>query len=106
MAAPPTPSVPSTSTPSTSTGGVTLDAIMAQLQRMDACLDTLFTKLYQVNTHVGCIARQQARLGGFMESPSPPLKGLEVSKDDDDSDDDDDGEDGDANSSNSNEMST
>ena len=66
---------------------------------MDAHLDTLFTKLYQVNTHVGCIARQQACLGGFMESPSPPLKGLEVSKDDDDSDDDDDGEDGDANSS-------
>ena len=30
-AAPPTPSTPSTSTPSTSTGGVTLDAIMAQL---------------------------------------------------------------------------
>ena len=105
MAAPPTPSAPSTSTPFTSTGGVTLDAIMAQLQRMDACLDTLFTKLYQVNTHVGCIARQQARLGGFMESPSPPLKGLELSKDDDDFEDDDEDKDGGASSSSTNEMS-
>ena len=58
MAAPPTPSAPSTSDPSTSVGGVTLDAIMAQLQRMDARLDTLSIELYQVNTHVGRIARQ------------------------------------------------
>ena len=58
MAAPPTPSAPSTSDPSTSVGGVTLDAIMAQLQRMDARLDTLSLELYQVNTHVGRIARQ------------------------------------------------
>ena len=43
---PPTPLAPSTSTPSTLAGCVTLDAIMAQLQRMDACLDTLSTKLY------------------------------------------------------------
>ena len=46
MATLPTPSSPSTSAPSTSAGGVTLDAIMAQLQRMDARLDTLSTKLY------------------------------------------------------------
>ena len=51
MAAPPTLSAPSTSTPTTSVRGVTLDTIMAQLQRMDACLDTLSTELYQVNTH-------------------------------------------------------
>ena len=92
-AAPPTPSTPSTSASSTSAGGVTLDAIMAQLQRMDARLDTLFTELYQVNTRVGCIARRQARLGGFVKSPSPSPEAPEASKDDDD---DDDGEDGDA----------
>ena len=90
-AAPPTPSAPSTSTPSSSTGGVTLDVIMAQIQRMDAHLDTLGDELCQVNTCVGCIARRQARLGGFVESPSPPPKAFE---DDDDSDDDDDDEDG------------
>ena len=54
---PPTPSIPSTSAPSSSSGGVTLEAIMAQLEHMDACLDTLFTELYQVNTHVSRIAR-------------------------------------------------
>ena len=80
---------------------------MAQLQRIDARLDTLITKLYQVNTHVGRIARRQARLGGFVESPSPPLEASEASEDDDDSkDDDDDDEDGDASSSSTDEMST
>ena len=73
---------------------------------MDVRLDTLSTELYQVNTRIGCIARRQARLGGFMESPSPPLEALEASEDDGDSDDDDDdGEDGDASSSSSDEMS-
>ena len=33
---------------------------MAQLQRMDARLDTLSTELYQVNVRVGRIAQQQA----------------------------------------------
>ena len=70
---------------------------------MDAHLDTLTTKMYQVNTHVNHIARRQAHLGGFVESPSPPP---EASEDDDDSDDDDDDEDGDASSSSINEMST
>ena len=79
---------------------------MAQLQRIDARLDTLITKLYQVNTHVGRIARRQARLGGFVESPSPPLEASEASEDDDDSNDDDDDEDGDASSSSTDEMST
>ena len=52
-------------------GGVTLEAIMAQLERMDARLDTLTTELYQVNTRVSRIARRQAHMGGFIMSPSP-----------------------------------
>ena len=74
---------------------------------MDARLDTLTIEMYQVNAYVGCIARRQARLGGFAKSPSPPLDASEVSKDNDDSDDnDDDDEDGDANSSSTDKMST
>ena len=42
------------SAPSSSTGGVNLKAVMAQLQRMDACLDTLSDELCQVNTCVDC----------------------------------------------------
>ena len=45
-AAPPTLSAPSTSASSSSAGGVTVDAIMAQLQCKNAHLDTLSTKLY------------------------------------------------------------
>ena len=37
-------------------GGVTLEAIIAQLERSDARLDTLTTELYQVNTCVSHIA--------------------------------------------------
>ena len=55
--APLTPSAPSTSAPSSSASGVTIDVIMAQLQCMDACLDTFTNELCQVNTRVGCIAR-------------------------------------------------
>ena len=62
---------------------------------MVACLDTLTTEMYQVNTRVSRIARRQARLGGFVESPSPPP---EASEDDD--------EDGDASSSSNDEIST
>ena len=79
-----------------------------QLQRMDACLDTLSDKLRQVNTRVGRIAREQARLGGFVESPSPSPE-ASADKDDDgdfDDDDDDDDENEDASSPNDNEMST
>ena len=79
---------------------------MAQLQCMDARLDTFSTKLYQVKTRVGCIARRQARLGGFVESPSLPSKASETSEDDDDSDNDDDDEDGDASSSGTDKMFT
>ena len=43
---------------------------------MDARHDTLSTKLYQVNTRVGRIARWQAHLGGFVESPPGHLRHL------------------------------
>ena len=36
---------------------------MAQLQCMDARLDTLSTELYQVNTRVGRIAKRQVTMG-------------------------------------------
>ena len=58
-------SAPSHYAPSFSSGYVTLGDIMAQLQRMDARLDTLSTELYQVNVRVGRIARRQASMGGF-----------------------------------------
>ena len=79
---------------------------MAQLQRMNAHLDTLSTKLYQVNVHVGCIAWRQASIGGFApeatpSSPSPMASDSEVDDDDDGGDDDADG-----NASSSDEIST
>ena len=55
--APPSRSAPSRLAPSSSMGDVMLGDIMAQLQHMDAHLDTLFTELYQVNVRVGRIAR-------------------------------------------------
>ena len=71
---------------------------------MDARLDTLNDELCQVNTRVDHIARQQARLGGFMASPSPSL---EIFEDDhDDSYDVDDDEDRDASSPSDDKMST
>ena len=75
---------------------------MAQLQSMDAHLKTLNDELCQVNTHVGCIALQQAHLDGFMVSPSPSPKASKDENDDGDSDDKD--KDEDANSSGDNEM--
>ena len=56
MTDPLAPTIPSTSAPS-SVSGMTLKVVMAQLQHMDARLDTLTTELYQVNTRVGHIAR-------------------------------------------------
>ena len=53
--APPASTAPSTSAPF-SVGGVTLEAIMAQLVHLDAHLDTLNDNLCQVNTRVGRIA--------------------------------------------------
>ena len=86
--------------------GVTLVVVMVQLQRMDACLDTLSDELCQLNTRVGRIARQQARLGGFVESPSPSPKASANKDDDGDFDDDDDDENEDASLPNEDEMST
>ena len=88
---------------------------MAQLQRMDACLDTLSTELYQVNICVGRIARWQGTMGGFApEASLPPLLVASDSdsdsedKDDDDGDDDDNDafNDDDGDASSTNEMST
>ena len=45
-AIPPSSSVPSTSAPSFSAAGVTLNAIMEQLQQMDAYLDYLSDEMY------------------------------------------------------------
>ena len=71
---------------------------MAQLQRMDARLVTLFTELYQVNVRVGRITGRQAAMGGFAlePTPSPPHPVASDSNAKDDDDDDDDGDDDDA----------
>ena len=83
---------------------------MVQLQRMDARLDTLPTELYQVNVHVGCIARRQAIMGGFAleasPSPPPPMASDFEDEDDDDGDDDDALDDDDGDVSSTDEMST
>ena len=83
---------------------------MAQFQCMDARLDTLSTKLYQVNVHVGRIARQQATLGEFAPkatpSPPPTVASNSEDEDDDDSDDDDALNDDDGDASPTDEMST
>ena len=91
---------------------------MAQLQRMDARLDTLSTKLYKVNVRVGRIARWQATIGGFAPeaTPSPPPPVVSDSEDeddddgdaddDDDDDDDDTSDDDDGDASSTDEMST
>ena len=85
---------------------------MAQLQRMDTRLDTLSTKLYQVNVHVGRIARRQATMGEFAPeatpSPPPPIASDSQDEDDDDGDDDDDdaSDDDDGDASSIDEMST
>ena len=75
---------------------------------MDACLDTLFTELYQVNVCVNRIARRQATIGGFTPkatpSPPPPVASDSDAKDDDGDDDDASDDDGDASSTD--EMST
>ena len=98
---------PSTSAPSSSSmGGVMLEAIMAQLQHMDARLDTFTNEMSQVTIRVGGIAQRQARLGGFVASPSPSPQALEDKDGDDGSGDDNDGKDEDASSSGDEEMTT
>ena len=99
---PATSDAPSSSAPSTSTaGGVTLKAIMAQLQCMDARLDSLTDEMCQVNTCLGRIAHQQAHLGGFAPSPSPSPE-ASANEDDDAGDDEDDA----TSSSSDDEMTT
>ena len=83
---------------------------MAQLQHMDARLDTLSMELYQVNVRVGRIVRRQASMGGFAleATPSPPSPVASASKDedDDDGDDDDASYDDDGDASSADAMST
>ena len=84
---------------------------MAQLQHMDARLDTLSMELYQVNIHVGRIARRQATMGGFAPEPTPSPPHLvasdsDVEDDDDYNGDDDDASDADGDTSSIDEMST
>ena len=91
-------------------GDVMLDDVMAQLQRMDARLNTLSTELYQVNVRVGHIARRQATMGGFAPNatPSPlsPMASNFEDEDVDDGDDDDASDDDDGDASFIDEMST
>ena len=83
---------------------------MAQLQRMDAHLDTLSTKLYHVNIRFGRIAQRQATIGGFAPEasppPPPPVASDSEDEDDDDGDEDDASNDDDGNASSIDEMST
>ena len=115
-AAPSSHSAPSQSTPSasapSSSGDVSLGDVMAQLQCMDARLDTLSTELYQVNVRVSRIARRYAAIGGFTPKPTPspphPVASDSDAEDDDDNGggDDDDASDDDGDVSSTDEMST
>ena len=80
---------------------------MVQLQRMDARLNTLSTDMYQVNVHVGWIARRQATTDGFAPETTPSPPSVDSDSDDDDGDDDDASEDYDnGDASSTDEMST
>ena len=71
---------------------------MAQLQRMDARLNTLSDELCQVNTCVGRIARRQAEMGGYTMPSTLVAPADKSDADDDDDADSDDEDDGDASS--------
>ena len=107
----PSRSTPSTSTPSSS-GDMSLGDIMAQLQCMDARLDTLSTELYQVIIRVSRIAQRQVTMGGFAPEPTPspphPVASESDAEEDDDDDDGDadDASDDDGDASSTDEMST
>ena len=78
---------------------------------MDVHLDTLSTKLYQVNVRVGHITWRQAAIGNFAPelTPSPPhlaASDSDAEDDDDDDGDDDDASDDDGDASSTDEMST
>ena len=84
---------------------------MAQLQCMDARLDTLSTELYQVNVRIGRIARRQAIIGSFALEASPPPPPVasdfdSKNEDDDDGDDNDASDDDDEDASSNDEMFT
>ena len=81
---------------------------MAQLQRMDARLDTFSTELYQVNVHVDLIAQRQESMGGFAPeaTPSPPSPVAFEFEDEDDDDDDGDDDDADGDARSTDEIST
>ena len=79
---------------------------MAQLQRMNARLDTLSTELYQVNVCVGRIARRQAAMGDFAPEPTPSPPYPVASDFDAEDDDDDDGDDDDASDDDGDARST
>ena len=84
---------------------------MAQLQHMDARLDTLSIELYQVNVCVRRIARRQVIKGGFALEASPPPPPMASDsdfedEDDDDGDDNDASDDDDGDASSTDEMST
>ena len=81
---------------------------MAQLQLINAHLDTFAMELYQVNVRVSCIALRQASMGGFAPeaTPSPPSLVASNSEDEDDGDDDDVSNDADGDASSTDEMST
>ena len=83
---------------------------MMQLQRMDACLDTLSMELYRVNIRVGRIARRQASMGRFAPkptpSPLPPMASDSKDEDANDGDEDDASDDDDGDASSADEMST
>ena len=78
---------------------------MTQLVRMDARLNTLSDELCQLNTRVGCIARQQAVMGGFIVASSPSPPAFEDESGDGSRSDDVDEDDG-ASSPSDDEMST
>ena len=77
---------------------------------MDTLLYTLSTELYQVNVHVGRIARWQATMGGFAPKatplPPPPTFFDSKDEDDDDGDDNDASDDDDGDTSSTDEMFT
>ena len=83
---------------------------MAQLQRIDARLDTLSTELYQVNVRVDRIARRQASMGGFAPEathlPPSPVTSASEDENDDNGDDDDASNDDDGDASSAGEMCT
>ena len=67
---------------------------MAQLMRVDACLDTLSNELCQVNTRVCRTAQRKAVMGGFTVASSPSPKASKDESDDGSGSDDADKDDG------------